>query len=201
MGENQFKVPFTMYTDFGSILKPIEEPSPNPEESYTKEINQHIPSGFCVYSKFAHGEVENPLKLYRGKNCVEVFCDYVENKVKRLYHMFPEKPMNRLTHEEWREFNQARKCHICFKEFKEDNPKVRDHCHYTGSYRGPAHRDCNLRYETPSYIPFVFHNLIGYDAHLIIRELGKKFDTGEIGVIAENKEKYIGFNVDVMVDR
>ena len=115
--------------------------------------------------------------------------------------MFPEKPMNCLTHEEWREFNRARKCHICFKEFKEDNPKVRDHCHYTGSYRGPAHRDCNRRYKIPLYIPFVFHKLSGYDAHLIIRELGKKFDTGKIGVIAENKEKYISFYVDVVVDR
>ena len=130
-----------------------------------------------------------------------MFCDYVENEVKRLYHMFPEKPMNRLTHEEWREFNQARKCHICFKEIKEDNPKVRDHCHNTGSYRGPAHRNCNLRYKIPSYIPFVFKNLSGYDAHLIIRELGKKFDTGKIGVIAENKEKYISFYVNVAVDR
>ena len=114
-GQNQFKVPFTMYADLEANLKPIEGPSPNPKESYTKEINQHIPFGFCVYSKFAYGAVENPLKLYRGKNCVEVFCDYIENEVKRLYHMFPEKPMNRLTHEEWRKFNRARKCHICFK--------------------------------------------------------------------------------------
>ena len=109
--------------------------------------------------------------------------------------------MNHLTHEEWREFNRVRECHICFKEFKEDNPKVRYHCHYTGSYQRPAHRDCNLRYKIPSYIPFVFHNLSGYDAHLIIRKLGKKFDTGKIGVIAENKEKYISFNIDVVVDK
>ena len=200
-GQNQFKVPFVMYGDLEAILRPVEEPSPNPEESYTKEINQHIPSGFCVYSKFAYGEVENPLKLYRGEDCVKVFCDYVENEVKRLYHMFPEKPINRLTREEWREFNRARKCHICFKEFKEDNPNVRDHCHYTGSYRGPTHRNCNLRYKIPSYIPIIFHNLSGYDAHLIIRELGKKFDTVKIGVIAENKKKYISFYVDVVVDR
>ena len=31
-------------------------------------------------------------------------------------------------------------------------------------------------------------------------ELGKKFNTGKIGVIAENKEKYISFNFDVVVD-
>ena len=64
---------------------------------------------------------------------------------------------------------------------------------YTGQYRGPAHRNCNLRYKIPSFIPIIFHSLIGYDAHLFIRELGKKFDKGKIGVIAENKEKYISF--------
>ena len=109
--------------------------------------------------------------------------------------------MNHLTREESREFNRAMKCYICFKEFKEDNPKVRDHCHYTGSYRGPAHRNCNLRYKIPSYIPIVLHDLNRYDAHLFIRELGKKFDTGKVGVIAENKEKYISFYVDVMVGK
>ena len=109
--------------------------------------------------------------------------------------------MNSLTHEEWREFNKATKYHICFKEFQELNPKVRVHCHYTGQYREPAHRNCNLRYKIPLYIPIVFYNLSRYDAHLFIRELGKKFDKGKIGVIAENKEKYISFNVDVIIDK
>ena len=129
-GQNQFKVPFIMYADLEASLKPTEENVKyNPEKSYTKEINQYIRSGFDVYRKFAYAEVENLLKLYRGEDCVEVFCDYVVNKAKRLYHMFPEKPIMRLTHEEWREFNRVRKCHICLKEFQELNPKIRDHCH------------------------------------------------------------------------
>ena len=79
--------------------------------------------------------------------------------------------------------------------------KVRDHCHYTGKYRGPAHNICNLRYKISHYIPIVFHNRSRYDAHLSIRELGKKFDTGKIDVVAENKEKYVSFDVDdVAVD-
>ena len=80
--QNQFKVPFIMYADFEAIFNPTKECNSNPEESYTKEINQHIPSGFGVNSKFANGEVENPLKLYKGEYCVEVFCDYVENEAK-----------------------------------------------------------------------------------------------------------------------
>ena len=58
-----------------------------------------------------------------------------------------------------------------------------------------------MRYKISLYIPIVFHNLSRYDAHLFIRELGKKFDKGKIGVIAENKEKYISFNVNVFVDK
>ena len=189
-----------MYADFEAILKPIEAPEPNPKKSYTKVINQHVPSGFCVYSKFTYGKVENPLKLYGGKDCVKVFCDYLKNEAKRLYHMFPEKPMKPLTHEERRKYNRATKYHICFKEFQELNPKVRDHCHYTGQYR-PAHRSCNLAYKIPHYIPIVFHSLRGYDAHLFIGELGNRFNTGKIGVIAENNEKYISFTVDVVVDQ
>ena len=77
---------------------------------------------------------------------------------------------------------------------------MRDHCHYTGKYQGPAHSICNLRYKIPHYIPIVFHNLSRYDAPLFIREMGKKFDTGKIGVIAENKEKYSSFNIDVVVE-
>ena len=45
----------------------------DPEELYTKEINHHVPSGFCTYATFTYREVEDPLRLYRGNNCVEVF--------------------------------------------------------------------------------------------------------------------------------
>ena len=30
--------------------------------------------------------------------------------------------------------------------------KVRDHCHYTGKYRGAAHSICNLRFNLPNEI-------------------------------------------------
>ena len=105
--------------------------------------------------------------------------------------------MKPLTSKELRMFNRATKCHICLKEFQEKEIKVRYHCHYTRRYRGPAHRDSNLRYKIPSYIPIVFHNLSRYGAHLFITELGKK---GNIGVIAKTMENYISFTIDVKVD-
>ena len=99
-----------------------------------------------------------------------------------------------------REQEAAEKCHICLKGFNDPkNKKVRDHCHYMGEYRGAAHNNCNLKYKIPDHIPIVFHNLCGYDAHLFIKELRTEFNKDDIGVIAENKEKYISFNVKINV--
>ncbi|XP_057294527.1 uncharacterized protein LOC130623038 [Hydractinia symbiolongicarpus] len=100
-----------------------------------------------------------------------------------------------------KEYDFATSCHICMKPFVKDeySRKVREHCHYTGLYRGAAHAICNLRYKIPSHVPVIFHNLSGYDAHLFIRELGEKYDTQDIGCIAENTEKYISFNVKIKV--
>ena len=198
-GQNQFKVPFIMYADFESILELIESPNPNPNRSYTNEVNQHTPSGWCVYSKFTYGYVDNPLRHYRGKDCIETFCNYIKEGVHRLYHMFPEKPMDPLTEKRWKKYKRSTKCHICYKPFTQTNLKVRDHCHYTGLYIGPAHSSCNLRYKIPSYIPVVFHNLSGYDTHLFIRELGAH--TSDIKVIEKNKDDYISFSIKVPVEK
>ena len=88
-------------------------------------------------------------------------------------------------------YKRSERCHVCFKPFKEDKPKVRDHCHYTGRYRGPAHTKCNLQYKIPSYIPIVF-----------IKELAaSSTDGAKMGVIAKNKEDYISFSIKVEVDK
>ena len=151
------------------------------------------------YSKFAYREVVTPLRLYRGKDCIETFCNYIKEEAHRLYHMFPEKSIDPLTKKQWKKYKRSTKCHIRYKPFTQTNLKVRDHCHYTGLYRGPAHSLCNLRYKIPSYIPVVFHNLSGYDAHLFIRELGAH--TSEMGVIMKNKEDYISFSIKVPVEK
>ena len=84
-------------------------------------------------------------------------------------------------------------CYICKKQFDTSDKKhykVRDHCHYTGKYRGAAHNICNLRYKIPKEIPVVFHNGSTYDYHFIIKELIKEFD-GNFECLGENTEKYI----------
>ena len=93
-GQYQFKVPFMMYADFESILKPIQGASNNPNVSSTRGVNIHTPSGWCVYSKFAYGKVTNPLTQYRGSDCVEKFCERIISEAKRLYNSFPERQWN-----------------------------------------------------------------------------------------------------------
>ena len=85
------------------------------------------------------------------------------------------------------------------KKFDKSNKKhykVRDHCHYTGKYRGAAHNICNLRYKIPNEIPVVFYNGSIYDYHFIIKELVKEFD-GNFESLCENTEKYITFSVPI----
>ena len=88
-GQNQFKVTFIMYADFESILEPVQGPENDPRTSSNRGVNNHVPFGWCVYSDFAYGKVENPLKLYRGEDCVKKFCDHVILEAHRLYHTFP----------------------------------------------------------------------------------------------------------------
>ena len=95
------------------------------------------------------------------------------------------------TKEEEHLFQQSNNCWICKKLVDNDDEKVRDHCHFTGKYRGSAHWDCNTKIQLTKKIPVIFHNLKGYDSHLIFSEL-HKFDV-KISAIPDGLEKYVAF--------
>ena len=190
-GQNQFKVAFMMYYDLEALLPPMKvQPPDNPNEPYATKVNRHVPCGWNIQSQFAYGEFLDPEKSYRGENCIKSLCKHLIQEAHRLYHMFPEKPMDPLMDKEWKKYKRSIRCHICFKRFNSKDPKVRDHCHYMGRYRGLAHRNGNLRYRILSYIPVVAHNSARYDTHLFIKEQGEYFEN--IGVIAKNKGKIHG---------
>ena len=72
---------------------------------------------------------------------------------------------------------------------------MRDHCHYSGKFRGATHSKCNLLFRKPKYVPVIFHNLSGYDSHLFIKNLGKTH--GQIDCNPNNEEKYRSFSKSV----
>jgi len=96
------------------------------------------------------------------------------------------------TRDDWEKFNSATYCDVCEKPFAPDDTRVRDHCHLTGQYKGPAHSNCNLNYKDSHYISVVFHNLSGYDAHFIIKKLATAYK-GQVDLLPITKEKYISF--------
>ena len=61
-------------------------------------------------------------------------------------------------------------CILCEKEVLYD--KVRDHCHLTSKYRGPAHIKCNINVTQKqcNFNPFVIYNFSNYDFHLFSKK-------------------------------
>ena len=89
--------------------------------------------------------------------------------------------------EEEEQFQLSNICWICEKLIDDDDEKVRDHCHVTAQFRGAAHWSCNINLQLTKNVPVIFHDLRGYDSHLVFFELNK-FDV-ETDVIPHRLEK------------
>ena len=78
-----------------------------------------------------------------------------------------------MTEEEKERFQWSNACWICEKLIDNDDDKVRDRCHVTGKLRSAAHWSCILNLQLTKKVPLLFHNLRGYDSHVIFREVSK----------------------------
>ena len=204
-GEKSMKVPFIIYAYLECLLEKMSTCINNRNESSTTKINKHTPSGYSIFNSCSFDESKNKLNYYRGKVCMKKFCkDLKEHATRIINH--EKKKIIPLTKEEKIYYNDQKVCYICKKEFdtidttnsssleRKKHHKVRDHCPYTGKYRGAAHNICNLRYKVPKETPLVFHNGSTYDYYFIIKELVKEFE-GNFDCLGENTEKYITFSV------
>ena len=192
-GEKSLELPFIIYADLECLLEKIDSCYNNPEESSATKTNRHTPSGYSIFTHCSFDKSKNKLSYYRGEDCMKRFCKDLKEHATKIIN-YEKKVMAPLTKEEKEDYNNQKVCYICKKEFIDD--KVRDHCHYTGKYRGAAHNTCNLRYKIPKNIPVIFHNGSTYDYHFIIRELIKEFE-GNFECLGENTEKYITFSVPI----
>ena len=104
----------------------------------------------------------------------------------------------------WKSFSKEKNVTVnkrFLKKFANDRNyrKVRDHCNFTGKYRGAAHKlhsICNLRFNVSNEIPAVFHNGSNYDYHFIIKKLADEFK-GQFECLKENTEKSNDFPVPI----
>lgn len=198
----KLRVPFVIYADFECITKEINneqtivDKSVNgkvtKKESYTERYQEHIPCG-CGYKIISIDPNYDPEPVvYRGENAHEKLLEGLLEEQKHLLKKLYNVETMIISAEQEEEFLKATNCHICNKELKED--RVRDHCHITGQYRGPAHNACNINYKDEKFIPVIFHNLKNYDSHFIIKIAGRYSD--KVDCIPQNMEKYVSFTID-----
>ena len=116
---------------------------------------------------------------------------------------FKKKEMIPIVNKEIKSYEKQKVCYISEKKICDDKNKksendlyhkVRDHCHYSGKFRGSAHDICNLRYNMPNKIQVVFHNGSTYDYHFVIKKLAEELK-GEFECLGENTEEYITFSL------
>lgn len=188
--EKMMKMPFVIYADTECCT----------EKHEGAKYQHHKVNSFAfkTVSKYEKRDIV----IYRGENAGKKLVESLVKERARIVNILNNPKSMVLTPENQKEFSEATKCYICCKNF-EGQIKVRDHDHISGEYRGAAHQACNLslrlkkrqpKINDSFIIPVVFHNLRGYDGHIIMQEVGK-YKNETLSVIANTFEKYVSFSV------
>ncbi|KFM60901.1 hypothetical protein X975_19061, partial [Stegodyphus mimosarum] len=191
----QLRIPYVIYADFECVLPKVSGCLNNPEASSTNIISKHVPCGYSYLIVGPDGRSTQSPKIYRGENAVSNFLESLLAEAEIISKTLRKVEKIDMSKEQEQEFQNAVNCHICGKVLGTDRVRDHDHLQKTNNYRGAAHSTCNLNYQLSWKIPVVFHNLRGYDSHLIVQELGK-LKGKRINCIANNMEKYISFSIE-----
>ena len=189
----QLPAPYVIYADFEALTTKVEGAELDPNKSNTQRTQHHETCSYCYVKVRCDGKTEAPVE-YRGPNAAEHLLRALQEEERGIQKVLANPQASRMTSADWESHRTARRCHVCDGLLKGDS--VRDHCHITGKYRGAAHSACNLKLRLSpktTTIPVVFHNLRGYDSHLLMQAISKV--EGRISCIPNNTEKYISFSL------
>ena len=214
----QIPVPFVIYADFEAITKKnkkydVNESKDNSNVSYTKAYQTHVDCGYGYKIVWHYDwKLSKRSKIYRGKGAIYKFMENMLEEVeycKKMVKIHFNKNL-KMTDEDMDDFSRSKKCYICNEKYVEGVKPIKDHCRITGNYLGSAHDACcsKLRMNPDKIrVPVIFHNLRGYDSHLIMQQIGKiaKNESyvdknGErkdlkINAIPSNMERYMAFTL------
>ena len=214
----QLPVPFVIYGDFEAITKKVQGCEQSEEmkkdknrRSYTEAYQTHEDRGYgykviCCYDD----KYSKHTRIYRGVKAVYKFMEKMLEEVeysKAVIKKHFNKPLV-MTEVDEQCFKTMDGCHICGERYTDKDVRFRDHCHITGKFRGSAHEERNLKMKIKPEnlkIPVIFHNLLGYDSHFIMQQIGEIANKhgytnrkGEkqdlnINAIPNNMKKYMAF--------
>ena len=143
-GEKSLKAPFIVYANLECLLKKYHQN--NPENSYTEKKTKHKPSGYAWCSICSFDDAKNKHYFDRGKDCIETFCKYLKELGTEVIN-FKGKEMILLTSKEITFYEKQNVCHICKKEFCNDDrnkKKSQRSLSLSRKFRGTAYNICNL---------------------------------------------------------
>ena len=189
----QLPAPYVIYADFEALTTKVEGPELDPTKSNTQRTQHYETCSYCYVKVRCDGKTEAPAE-YRGPNAAEHFLRALQEEESGIQKVLAKLQAMRMTRADWESHRTASRCHVCDGLLEGDS--VRDHCHFTGKYRGAAHSACNLKLRLSpktTTILVAFHNLRGYDSHLLMQAISK--GEGQISCIPNNTEKYISFSL------
>ena len=189
----QLPAPYIIYADFEALTTIVDRLELDPTKSNTQRTQHHEACSYSYIVVRCDGQTEPPIE-YRGLNAAEHFLESLQEEERKIKGLLSDPKAMRMTREDWHAFRTAETCYVYDKPLERDS--VRDHCHITGKYRGAAHNACNLKLRLnpkTTTIPVVFHNLRGYDSHLLMQAISNV--ECRINCIPNNTAKYISFSL------
>ena len=180
---------FRIYADFEADNEKdnssVGEKTTNIYKQNPTNNGDHVESELIDILK--SGYYKSPL----GYNNVDWFVDEVIKLEKKLAFYFKNTKKDFIMTEDEEDYRKINICRFCEKFIESD--KVRDHCHLTSKYRGPAHSKCNINVteDQSNFLPFLFHNFSNYDCHMFFKKLvDKKNDKVKFDIIPKTNEEY-----------
>ena len=160
---------FRIYADFEADNEKDNSIVGNKRTNIYKQ--NPVLNGYHIISELEDVLKSDYYKSPLGYDNVDWFVDEViklENKM--AFYFKNTKKDNNMTDEDEEDYRNDNVCRFCEKIIECD--EVRDHCHLTGKYRGPAHSNCNINVtqKQSNFIPFTFHIFSNYDCHMFFKK-------------------------------
>ena len=115
-----------------------------------------------------HG-IERKHALYLGGDCIKKFCEPLSKHIKNIINFGNNKKTLLLTRTKitsrCKSISHLRKRILEKLAINMKYLNVRDHCHYTGKYRGATHSIFHLKFNVLDVISVAFYNGSNYDYH------------------------------------